>query len=675
MMNHKALVRRAGTRPKAAFCFSFMFLLVPVLTGVSALSGQETLPPLRGEVAPSNLAEMYAGFDPRKEPLETEIMKEWEQDGVVLRVVRFRIGIFKGQKSILAAIYGFPKSAAGGAEKLPGLVQIHGGGQYAHYNACLQNAKRGYATVSISWAGRISAPGFEVNPKVVELFWAGKVDDPNYKLTTDWGALDGYHAPSRHPGNSFPQAKPAEWTLDAIESPRNSPWFICTLAARRALTFLQHQSEVDPGKLGVYGHSMGGKLTVMTAIDPRVKAAAPSCGGISDRDNESELFRLTIGDDVSLKQISCPIVFLSPANDFHGRIVDLPDAVSEIQSKHWRVTCSPHHNHRDTPEYEVATLLWFDQHLKGSFTWPQTPQFSLHLETHDRVPEFTFEPDRSMPVCSVGVFYTQQGKADETRFDRELTINRFWHYAQAAAQDGRWTARLPLTSTDKPLWVYGNVAYDLPQPVTGAGYYYGTYTAGSFNVSSVLHKVTPDKLKLAGSKANLKPVFLGRKISDSPLVWQKTVIDRFERDWQKEWFTYDPDRWACATHKIFHPVWRAPENARLVFDVRAEQPNELVVLIDGHASEVAVTGGNEWQKIRLWPGDFKNFAGEELGSWENIKELKLSHAEHLRPGRGQQGKPKLVGKNWRGPDPEFRNLLWEVVDGVSSIGPSSKYAR
>ena len=63
---------------------------------------------------------------------------------------------------------------------------------------------------------------------------------------------------------------------------------------------------------------MGGKLTVMTSVDKRVKAAAPSCGGISDRYNASELFRATVGDDVSLKRISCPIIFLSPSNDFHG---------------------------------------------------------------------------------------------------------------------------------------------------------------------------------------------------------------------------------------------------------------------------------------------------------------------------------------------------------------------
>ena len=142
------------------------------------------------------------------------------------------------------------------------------------------------------------------------------------------------------------------------------------------MTFLEQQPEVDLDRLGVYGHSMGGKLTVMAAVDSRVKAAAPSCGGISDRYNNSPLFRATIGDDVSLKKVACPIIFLSPANDFHGRIGDLPNAVrKKLSVEDWRVTCSPHHNHQDTPEYEVATLLWFDHHLNRIVRHsPKTPE-------------------------------------------------------------------------------------------------------------------------------------------------------------------------------------------------------------------------------------------------------------------------------------------------------------
>ncbi len=322
------------------------------------ITSKETLPTLSADIPPQNFKELWTGFDPRTEPLDTEILQEWEEDRCLLKILRYRIGVFKGQRAMMAAVYGCPKEG----KSLPGLVQIHGGGQYAHHNACLTNAKRGYATLSISWEGRIDAPGYRVTTNEVNLFWLGNTGHQDYKVITDWGALDAYHHPNRNQNNSnWVKLASAYWTLDDIESPRNSNWFLCTVGARRALTFLEQQPEVDGDRLGVYGHSMGGKLTVMTAAtDDRVKAAAPSCGGISDRNKSDGLLLATIGDAAYLKHVSCPTIFLSPANDFHGRGDDLPVAVDEIQTSDWRITSSAHHNHQDTAEYEVATQLWMD---------------------------------------------------------------------------------------------------------------------------------------------------------------------------------------------------------------------------------------------------------------------------------------------------------------------------
>ena len=629
--------------------------LIMVLAGYSiALAGNmNTLPALESAQGPMNFSEMWAGFDPRSEPLEVEVLKEWEEDEVVLRVVRYRIGVFKGKKAMMAAVYGYPKRG----RDFPGLVQIHGGGQYADYRAVLANARRSYATVSIAWAGRISAPGYVVNKEGVELFWDGKTDDPGYKMTTDWGAVDGYHAPGRNPGNVFPSAKPAAWTLDNMESPRNSGWFLCALAARRALTFLERQAEVDPDRLGVYGHSMGGKLTVMTAAaDRRVKAAAPSCGGISDRHNKSPLFRATLGDDVSLKKISCPIVFLSPSNDFHGRIGDLPKAIGEISTDQWRVTCSPHHNHQDTSQYEVVTMLWMDQHLRDSFSFPQTPEVMLALKTDGGVPSVSVRPDRSKPVVSVDVFYTQHGKTDEGPEDMQSTVHRFWHHAEAEQIGGVWTARLPLSTVDKPLWVYANITYPLEEPVSGAGYYYGDYTAKSFNVSSLLQIATAKELAAAGVRATREPSLL---------------IESFAGNWEKEWFTYRPDEWARTTHKIADETYAAPEGAALAIDVLAPQANLLVVAIDNHAAEIHLSGGDQWQKAVLGLQDFRDMDGNPLGSWKGIRRLKLTDEERLKPKRGGKGNPGRVGKPWRGAKPQFRNLRWQGPDSEGGSAGSS----
>ena len=383
----------------------------------------------------------------------------------------------------------------------------------------------------------------------------------------------------------------------------------------------------------------------MSAVDPRVKAAAPSCGGISDRDSSSPLFRTTIGDDVSLREVSCPIIFLSPSNDFHGRIGDLPAAIREIKSKDWRVTCSPHHNHQDTAPYEVATLLWFDQHLKSRFVFPKTPVTTLKLDVADGVPVFNVHPNQAKTIASVDVFYTQHGKANERPEDRLDTMQRFWHHANATEANGRWTAKLPLSNSDKPLWVYANVVYKLNESVTGAGYYYGTYTADTVNVSSLMQVATVADLKSAGARATLNPSLL---------------LESFEDDWEKEWFTYRPNEWARTTFKVNDEIWKAPVGAKLALKVRAAEANQLVVLIEGYAAEVKLMGGTQWQEVVLLVEDFQNNAGEALPSWQNISQLKLSPVERLRPKRGDKAKPRVVGKSWQGPNPEFRELRWQV---------------
>jgi dienelactone hydrolase len=49
--------------------------------------------------------------------------------------------------------------------------------------------------------------------------------------------------------------------------------------ARRALDYLETRAEVDPSRLGMIGHSLGGQETLFTtALDTRIRAAVSSCG-------------------------------------------------------------------------------------------------------------------------------------------------------------------------------------------------------------------------------------------------------------------------------------------------------------------------------------------------------------------------------------------------------------
>ena len=143
--------------------------------------------------------------------------------------------------------------------------------------------------------------------------------------------------------------------------------------------------------------------------DKRVRVAAPSCGGMSDRYSTNPLHLATVSDPPSLKEISCPIAFLSPSNDFHGGSMIYLLLYPKFSQKTGG-SVVPHHNHQDTPEYEVITQLWMDQHLKNSFAFPQTPKIDLKL-VPGKQPKVILQFDESK-MLSVDVYYTQQGQID-----------------------------------------------------------------------------------------------------------------------------------------------------------------------------------------------------------------------------------------------------------------------
>ncbi|HQL75808.1 MAG TPA: acetylxylan esterase, partial [Phycisphaerae bacterium] len=302
-----------------------------LLLWTGAGRGEDSLRPLKDAVAPRTLDELWRGYDPRAEPLETTVVREWKQEDVTCRYVVFTIGTFKGKRSRLAGFYAFGSAARG---KLPGLLHLHGGGQRANLTEVIFMARNGYAALSINWGAR------EMEGQ--------KPGEPN----TDWGRLD---ATQTGHNTHYRSMQPDDKTLDAVESPRNNNWFLLVLAARRALTFLERQEQVDGGRLGVCGHSMGGKLTTdLSGIDERVCVAVPSCGGSGSATSElagvsgsglreapSAWDAATIDDRAYLGRIRCPILYLSPTNDFHAALDNMAANWRAVPSREVRYAVSP----------------------------------------------------------------------------------------------------------------------------------------------------------------------------------------------------------------------------------------------------------------------------------------------------------------------------------------------
>jgi hypothetical protein len=453
------------------------------------LRGADSLTPYAADSVPRNALELWKDVDPRKDDLETEVIREWREEGVVCRYVLFKVGSFKGADSRIAAFYTFPE----GMKKGPAFVWAHGGGQRAERERGTYFAKQGFATIDINWGGREMVEGIQAN--------------------TDWGRVDPSQGPGFYPGALRPNVKlnllPDEHTIDPVVSPRNGNWYLLAYAGRRAVTFLERQPEVDAGKIGFTGYSMGGNITSMVAIDDRLKAVVPMVGGsgfiMEDFPGlpetgrargfkEVDLYNRTIDARSYWPHVKCPVLFLSASDDFHAVFDNLYKSAGLIPHGNWRASQLMHYNHSLGPQQWILLNRWFERHLDGKgVELPGTPKPTVKPGDSKTFARFGVSPDRADEVVRLDVYYSHDANARA----------RFWKHVEADRSGGRWSAQLPMRE-HLPLYAFANITYPLAEPAQSFGGETSTYTITSDEYVYLPEKIESNRLR---AEAKNIPVF------------------------------------------------------------------------------------------------------------------------------------------------------------------------
>ena len=259
---------------------------------------------------------LWAGYDPETLPLETQVVAEWHESGIVVRKVYYTSEVDDGFKVRVIGYYAFPIVG----KHHPAILHIHGGGQTATRAYVEYWARRGYAALSIDWGGY----PLERNPA-----------DGN----TNWGPIKA-------------NQRDKTYTYKVAPNTRANSWFHWAIACRRGITFLERQPEVDPSRIGIFGVSMGGRLVWMIAgIDHRVKAAVSIYGavdmstplpGIPDsaqvkfKPEDAAIWRGALDAVAYAPLIRCPFLFLGATqllrcNHTHWRAKAKPGLIKHIR--------------------------------------------------------------------------------------------------------------------------------------------------------------------------------------------------------------------------------------------------------------------------------------------------------------------------------------------------------
>lgn len=605
------------------------FLLLASLLSLLAhgfLYAEDSIPKWTEDEVAQTVKQLWQDYNPRKEPLNVKTVRSWQQDGVNVHYVIYNVGTFKGQLSTMAAFYTTPLDTK---KKYPAVVNIHGGGQRAYLRSSVEYAQRGYCCISPNWGGR-----------VMELARPGD-------LNTNWGAVD----PTQADPSGYSSLQPGPKKIDPFESPRNNHWYLLTIACRRAITYLESRNEVDANRIGVLGHSMGGRLTGFVAgCDNRVKAASPSVGGSgflyqnmqmipkSARGlrGDPNLFQRTISGESYLANVSAPILFLSATNDFNAPMENVERGMALVPHANKRTTYAVHLNHRFSPAADVARKLWFDAHLKNTFTFPGSPDIELNLSAANSTPQVLVRPDTSQEIQEVRIYYG---------YDRDPR-NRFWASADARVAGDTWVAQCPVYDLEEPLFVLANVFYKLDDE----------------------HRYNRDPEEyILSASASVYPPTLARSGIKATATRQRSIDELASDATMRDWYILNqgnPHHWLYSTRKLNDPRWQAPNNGQLQITASTtEADNTLAIKIISHSwrgylqkraetfiatIRLAVPGAHTFV---LKSADFKNATGLMLQDWDGITELQFQSADKALPMRKEL-------TQWRGSALQLHHLEW-----------------
>ena len=595
---------------RLAIVLAFTFVFVHAVLG-GDIWGTGEVPRLTdpGSV-PQTLEEVWAGYEKNYDehnPLEAIVHKTWQREGdIEVNWVQLTVGSFQGKKAIVCGYWAYPK----GAKALPGLVMFHGGPQTASEDGAVNWAKLGYACFHPNHNDRAKMGG-----KAAGL--------PN----TDWDAVNAWGA--KGPDSPFQADKT---TVDAAPSPRNSWQFPRQMSGRRIISFLAQQPQVDAKRIGVRGHSTGGSLTTLVSIDPRVAAAVPSVGGVGGfmdvhpvitgntrhlrlQGERRKLFDETLEMRTVWAHMHAPVLLLGASNDFNAPDWNCLEALKRATVDKRYASCA-NYNHSFPPETMVADYLWFQDKLKGAFTFPPAPKAELLLDRATGVPVFRVTPpETELALKRVEMFYT----------DGRNPLTRFWTTgAPQQNADGSWEIACPVLYNDEPLTAFANIIYAI-DPIQAPHHSYDGLSemAATSNYAVVM----PEQLQ----QSSVKPSFQ-----------QSRTIDDFAaglRDWGGN--LGNGHRWNIDTRKVADARFMGPKGAELVLEVNSPAPGQTMgVLIERnfmeanfreHAFYTFVELPKQgWNTIRIKTRDLRNPFGWALDDWHKVSRLTLMSAPSLK---------------------------------------------
>lgn len=535
--------------------------------------------------------EVWSTYDADAGALDETVLKRWATKTAAYKEVFFSAYI-EGQTVRVYGIYAAPlKISKPGSDeqhaepdaKVPAVMHLHGGGQ----------------TVDGQWLDAWTARGYAVLTCNYHGIW----EDRDYFTIYPEELKQGNH--------KYAAGK----EMATSPSVRASSWYIWSAVARRSLTYLRQQPEVDCERIGAFGISMGGTTMWSFAMDPRLKAACAiyGCGWNRyyryaprfdptatppDMSDDDRVWLSGMAPEACAPYVKCPMLFLSGSNDTHGNMDRAYQTLARLPAAgESREAFTPRFCHHVGAEFGQDLFLWMDTCLKGGPAWPLRPLTKVGLDS-DGEPVATLTVDRPADVAKVAIYYAVANPRPMSRNWRNATVVR--------CADG-WRARLPVLDPGAYLFAFANVLYTSGVHLSSNEEALVPATLGAARASDPVSNVLYAGTDGSGMWATDSPCVDPVPPEKIPVPVRPAIGPEGKAGFTVESYL------APISFQPGDPKWRAPEDAGLTFQVATTQGEAFTVNFHEdyawpgqrtYQAKVSLKAQAGWQSVTLFPADF-----------------------------------------------------------------------
>lgn len=469
-------------------------------------------------------------------------------------------------------------------------------------------------------------PSFK-NPVSVKALHA-LIEDGFVACVLDYcGAFDdsGTFFPQDLTFASFPECKSY---LDNIQNgARNTPWFVWTKIARRAISLIEEQSIVDNSRIGVLGFGIGAQLSwQVSATDNRVRALVASNGGGYRWTNGKARFLSTdmpegdeqlaystgVGAETYAKFVTCPTLAIATRDSSLCDVDRIGDMLDLVKTQNKQLIISPSCGYQLTKATGFACLKWLHDNLATDGEAKQSP--SLKFE------------------CAEGRLYV---RTDTLRYAKSRTL--YLSYGEPTPQQRCWISIPIEQKVGENEYVCDVPVYDKDELVVA--YATITYPDGDV-VSTKIIAATPEKhgvTRFENDALGSSIIYDGSMgIGSFSAITSEALVDENDLRVAQGPFgingitLVEGDLYLSRSIKEMSALSRS---ASLHLDVYAPSAREFEISVlsfpelKRFSTHAPLTGGEFWQKMLFECSDFKSEEGKTLSSFSNAKVIEIRNVD------------------------------------------------